>query len=195
MTGDRDTAGHDAAADQEAGVARDNPAAVDDGAVNGAAAADGDAGRRAGNEVAVEEAAGQERAADDGDAACPDRAGIGDAATEGGGADYHGGGMAAELGRVWPGECHEAPQRPVRPKMGSTESASSDLRLRLQLGRFRRPSCRFGGSTCAFCSHPPPPVLLAYYPVSSCRVDLNCNSVVIKRSPDERGEIRERLRA
>ena len=69
MTGDRNTAGHDAAADQNTCVACNKPAAVDDGAVDGAVAEDGDAGRRAGDEVAVEEAAGQECAADDGDAA------------------------------------------------------------------------------------------------------------------------------
>jgi hypothetical protein len=57
MTGDRNTAGHDAAADQNTCVACNNPAAVDDGAVDGAVAEDGDAGRRAGDEVAVEEAA------------------------------------------------------------------------------------------------------------------------------------------
>jgi hypothetical protein len=71
MTGDRNTAGHDAAADQNTCVACNNPAAVDDGAVDGAAAEDGDAGRCAGDEVAVEKAAGQERAADDGDAPAP----------------------------------------------------------------------------------------------------------------------------
>jgi hypothetical protein len=131
MTGDRNAAGHDAAADQNTCVACNNPAAVDDGAVDGAAAKDGDAGRRAGDEVAVEEAAGQERAADDGDAARSDRAGVGDAATEVGGADHHGAGMAAELGWIWPRECHEVPQRPVRPIIGSNE-----LFTRLSLYQF-----------------------------------------------------------
>jgi hypothetical protein len=30
--------------------------------------------------------------------------------------------MAAELGWIWPRECHEVPQRPVRPTIGSNDT-------------------------------------------------------------------------